>query len=210
MRRVLRLFQLESSINVTIGMVSRKLLTLNKTTEDFKMKSESHRVQYLAQGAVIAAIYTVLTLAAAAINLAYGPIQFRFSEALTILPVFTPAAVPGLALGCLLSNLWSGYGIPDMVFGTLATLLAAIATRMVRNIRIKSIPILAPLPPVLFNGVIVGLEIALLSPGGFVWAGFWSAALSVGLGELVVCFALGLPLAATLQKTGAVSKILRY
>jgi Predicted membrane protein len=160
------------------------------------------RTQYLAQGAVIAAIYTVLTLLAAALNLAYGPIQFRFSEALTILPIFTPAAVPGLAIGCLLSNIWSGYGAVDMIFGTLATLLAAIGTRMARNIRFKNIPFLAPLPPVLINAVIVGLEIAFLSPGGFVWAGFWSAALSVGAGELVVCYVLGLPLAAALEKSG--------
>ena len=166
------------------------------------MKTQMKRTQYLAQGAVIAAIYTVLTLLAAALNLAYGPVQFRFSEALTILPIFTPAAVPGLAVGCLLSNIWSGYGAADMIFGTLATLLAAIGTRMVRNIRFKNIPFLAPLPPVLINAVIVGLEIAFLSPGGFVWAGFWSAALSVGAGELVVCYVLGLPLAAALEKSG--------
>jgi len=80
---------------------------------------------------------------------------------------------------------------------------------MVRNICFKSIPILAPLPPVVFNGIIVGLEIAILSPGGFVWAGFLSAALSVGLGELVVCYALGLPLATALQKTGVSHKIFK-
>lgn len=171
------------------------------------MKSQSKRVQHMVQGAMIAAIYTVLTLMAAALNWAYGPVQFRFSEALTILPIFTPAAIPGLAIGCLLSNIWSGYGVLDMIFGTAATLLAAITTRMVRNIRFKSIPILAPLPPVLFNGVIVGLEIAILSPGGFVWSIFLSAALSVGVGELVVCYALGLPLAAALQKTGVDRKI---
>ncbi|HHV31545.1 QueT transporter family protein [Caproiciproducens sp. LBM24188] len=165
------------------------------------MKAQLTKTQYLAQGAVIAAIYTVLTLLAATLNLAYGPVQFRFSEALTILPIFTPAAVPGLALGCLLSNLWSNYGVADIVFGTLATLLATIGTRMVRNIRIKNIPILAPLPPVLFNAVIIGAEIAWFTPGGFLWAGFWSAFLSVGAGELVVCYALGLPLAAALEKT---------
>lgn len=173
------------------------------------MKTQTQRTQYLAQGAVIAAIYTVLTLLAAAVNLAYGPVQFRFSEALTILPIFTPAAVPGLALGCLLSNIWSGYGAADMIFGTAATLLAAIATRMVRNIRIKNVPYLAPFPPVLFNAVIVGLEISILSPGGFVWAGFWSAALSVGAGELVICYVLGLPLAAALERAGASGKIFR-
>lgn len=171
------------------------------------MNSQMRRTQYLVQGAVIAALYMVLTLLAAALNLAYGPVQFRFSEALTILPIFTPAAVPGLAIGCLLSNIWSGYGVPDMVFGTLATLLAAVGTRMLRNIRLKKIPYLAPLPPVLFNAVIVGLEIAFLSPGGFVWPGFWSAALSVGAGELIVCYVLGLPLAAALEK--ALAKYLK-
>jgi uncharacterized membrane protein len=173
------------------------------------MKKQTKRVQFLTQGAMIAAVYAVLTLLAAVVNLAYGPVQFRFSEALTILPIFTPAAIPGLALGCLLSNIWSGYGVADMVFGTAATLLAAIATRMVRNIRIRNIPFLAPLPPVLLNAVIVGLEISILSPGGFVWAGFLSAALSVGLGELVICYALGLPLAAALEQIGAKNKIFK-
>ncbi|MDF1496112.1 QueT transporter family protein [Caproiciproducens sp. CPB-2] len=171
------------------------------------MKNQSQRAQYLAQGAMIGAIYMVLTLLAALANLAYGPVQFRFSEALTILPAFTPAAVPGLAVGCLLANIWSGYGAADMVFGTLATLLAAVCTRMVRNIRIKNLPVLAPLPPVLFNAVIIGLEIAVLSTEGFSWVGFWAAALSVGAGELVICYGLGLPLAAALQKVGKRRKI---
>ena len=120
------------------------------------MKKQTRSAVFLAQGAMIAAIYTVLTLLAATMNLAYGPVQFRFSEALTILPMFTPAAVPGLTIGCLLSNIFSGYGAADMIFGTLATLLAAISTRMLRTVRIKDIPWLAPLPPVLFNAVIIG------------------------------------------------------
>lgn len=171
------------------------------------MRRNSQHLKYLVQGAMIAAIYTVLTLLAATANLAYGPVQFRFSEALTLLPVFTPAAVPGLAVGCLLSNIWSGYGVADMVFGTLATLLAAMVTRRLRNVRIKKVPFLAPLPPVLFNAVIVGLEIAVLSTQGFSWAGFWSAALSVGAGELVICCFLGLPLVAALQKVEEKRKI---
>lgn len=163
--------------------------------------------RYLAQGAMIAAIYTVLTLLAAAWGLAYGPVQFRFSEALTILPVFTPAAIPGLTLGCLLSNIFSGYGVYDMIFGTLATLLSAFATRWLRNIRFRRLPVLAPLPPVLFNALIVGAEIVCLSPTGFAWAAFWSTALSVGAGELAVCYILGLPLEAALEKTGAAAKL---
>jgi len=172
----------------------------------------SKNVRFLAQGAVIAALYAVLTYAAAAVNLAYGPVQFRFSEALTVLPVFTPAAVPGLTLGCFLSNLASPLGIVDWVFGTAATLLAALGTRAAAKAEIGGIPWLAPLPPVLANTVIVGLEVACLSDAGFAWANFsWAAfgagALSVGLGELAVCYVLGLPLLIALKKSGASDKI---
>lgn len=172
----------------------------------------SKKVRFLAQGAVIAALYAVLTYAAAAVNLAYGQVQFRFSEALTVLPVFTPAAVPGLALGCFLSNLASPLGVVDWVFGTAATLLAAVGTRMVAKVEVRGVPVLAPLPPVLANAVIVGLEVACLSDVGFAWANFsWAAfgagALSVGLGELAVCYVLGLPLLLALRKTGADQKI---
>ncbi len=174
----------------------------------------SKQIRFLAQGAVIAALYAVLTYAAAAMNLAYGGVQFRFSEALTVLPVFTPAAIPGLTLGCFLSNLASPLGVVDWVFGSLATLLAALFTRALNKVRVKNVPLLVPLPPVLCNAVIVGLEIACLSDatgafawGNFSWAAFGAAALSVGLGELVVCYVLGLPLILALQKTGASEKI---
>ena len=90
---------------------------------------------YLAQAGMIAAIYAALTYLAMALNLAYGSIQFRFSEALTILPIFTPAAVPGLAIGCLIGNLASPYPL-DLVFGTAASLIAALLTRAVRKVRI--------------------------------------------------------------------------
>ena len=175
------------------------------------MKS-SKQIRFLVQGAVIAALYTALTYAAAAMNLAYGGVQFRFSEALTILPVFTPAAVPGLVLGCFLSNLASPLGIVDWVFGTLATLLAALLTRAVKEVKVKGLPVLAPLPPVLMNALFVGLEIACLSDAGFSWATFsWAAfgaaALSVGVGELVVCYALGLPLWVMLHRMKAEESI---
>lgn len=163
---------------------------------------QNNRTQYVTTAALIAALYTVLTLAAASLGWAFGPIQFRFSEALTILPVFLPAAVPGLTVGCLLSNLFSGYGAADLVFGTLATLLAAAGTRWLRHVRVKGLPVLSALPPVLCNAVIVGAVIAFASPGGFVWPVFWTQALSVGAGELLVCVGLGLPLAAVLNKTG--------
>ena len=173
----------------------------------------SKQVRNLAQGAVIAALYAVLTYVAAAANLAYGPVQFRFSEALTVLPVFTPTAIPGLTLGCLLSNLASPLGMVDWVFGTAATLLAAIGTRAAAKVEWNGIPVLAPLPPVLANTVIVGLEVACLSDAGafawsnFSWAAFGAGALSVGLGEFAVCYVLGLPLLLALRRTGAADKI---
>ena len=167
----------------------------------------SARVQFLVQAAMIAALYTVLTLVAAMLNWAYGPVQFRFSEAMTVLPMFTPAAIPGLAVGCFLSNVWSNMGVMDMIFGTLATLLAAVATRAARHVRVKGIPVLAPLPPVVCNALIVGLEITLVSPGGFLWPAFLANALSVGAGELVVCYVLGLPLAILLDQLDAENKL---
>ena len=167
----------------------------------------SARVQFLVQAAMIAALYTVLTLVAAMLNWAYGPVQFRFSEAMTVLPMFTPAAIPGLAVGCFLSNVWSNMGVMDMIFGTLATLLAAVATRAARHVRVKGIPVLAPLPPVVCNALIVGLEITLVSPGGFLWPAFLANALSVGAGELVVCYVLGLPLAILLDRLDSENKL---
>ncbi len=174
----------------------------------------SQKARTLAQGAAIAALYAALTYAAAAVNLAYGPVQFRFSEALTVLPVLSPAAVPGLALGCFLSNLASPLGMVDWVFGTSATLLAAIGTRALRNVRIKGVPVLAPLPPVLCNAAIVGLEVSCLSGAGafawgnFSWAAFGAGALSVGAGQLCMCYLLGLPLLLALEKSKALGRVL--
>lgn len=170
-------------------------------------------VRFLTQAAMIAALYAVLTYAAAAVNLAYGAVQFRFSEALTVLPVFTPAAIPGLAVGCFLANLGSPLGLVDWIFGTGATLLAAVGTWMARKIQIKGVPVLAPLPPVVANVVLVGFELSCLSSAGtfalgnFTWAAFGASALSVGIGELVICYALGLPLLLALRKTGASQRL---
>lgn len=148
---------------------------------------------------VIAAAYTALTYISAAFGLAYGPIQFRISEALTILPLFTPAAIPGLTVGCLLSNLASFNPI-DLIFGTLATLLAAITTRALRHITVFKIPILSILAPVLFNAIIVGIEISIFYLGGFTLYGFLISALQVGLGELAVLSILGIPLTVGLTR----------
>ena len=152
---------------------------------------------------MIAAIYAAATYLSAVFGIAYGSIQFRFSEALTILSVFTPAAVPGLTVGCVLGNLTSPYGVWDIVFGSLATLLAAITARMLRKIRFKGFPVLSLLMPVIFNALIVGTEITFIFPTQEAsLAAFVIAALEVGAGELAVCLIGGIPLYFGIKKTG--------
>lgn len=151
--------------------------------------------QWIVQGALIGALYVVLTVAVAPIG--FGAVQFRISEALTILPLFTPAAVPGLFVGCIIANLigmFMGLNLAiDILFGSLATLLAAILTRGLRRIKVKGFPALSFLPPVVLNALIVGLELALFLPQDARVA-FWFAALTVGGGELAVVVVLGIPL----------------
>ena len=154
--------------------------------------------RYLTRAAVIAALYVVLTYLAGLMNLAYGPVQFRFSEALTVLPFLFPEAVPGLFVGCVVSNLISPYGALDLVVGSAATLLAALWTAKCGR------RWFAPMPPVVANAVLVGAMIAWYEAGfgaGFPLA-FAYNALTVGLGELVVCYALGLPLLKVLENRG--------
>lgn len=155
--------------------------------------------RYLVRAALIAAIYVTLTYLAGVMNLAYGPVQFRFSEALTVLPFLLPEAVPGLFVGCVVSNLLSPYGALDLVVGSLATLLAAFWTGRCRR------RALAPLPPVLCNAALVGAMLAWYETGfgaGFPPA-FGYNALTVGAGEAAVCYLLGLPLLKVLESRGA-------
>ena len=114
------------------------------------------KVLYLVHGAVIAALYVVLTMLANALGLANYAIQVRFSEALTILPVFTPAAIPGLFLGCIISNTMTGCMLLDIIFGSLATLIGAFGTYLLRNQN----KWLAPLPPIIANTIIVPFVLA--------------------------------------------------
>lgn len=147
---------------------------------------KNKNVLFLVQAAAIAALYVVLTWLANQLGLASGVIQVRFSEALTILPFFTAAAVPGLFLGCLLSNLLTGAVIWDIIFGSLATLIGAIFTYLLRRTKIKW---LAPLPPILANTVIVPwvLRFAYGSPDAI-----WYMTLTVGAGEIISCGILGM------------------
>ncbi len=147
------------------------------------MRTISKKTAYITQAALIAALYTVLTMIAAGFDLASGAIQVRFSEALTIMPFFTPAAIPGLTLGCLLSNILTGCALPDVIFGTLATLLGALGTYALRKNRF-----LCAVPPIVSNALIIPfvLTYAYHIPGGIPLF-----MLTVGLGELISCMGLG-------------------
>ena len=147
----------------------------------------------LTQGAMIAALYVVLTFIANLAGLASGVIQVRLSEALTILPVFTAAAVPGLAVGCVLANLLTGCAIWDVVFGSLATLIGAVGTRLLRG----QSPVLAVLPPILSN-IIVPLVLQRVYG---VEDAYWYLAMTVGAGEIISCGVLGLLLYRSLKNT---------
>jgi len=152
----------------------------------------NNKTSLLTQSGAIAAVYVLLTMLAAAMGLASGEIQLRLSEALTILPVFTPAAVPGLFIGCLLSNLLAGGVIWDVIFGSLATLLGAVGTRLLRKNRW-----LACLPPIFSNMIIIPfvLTYAYGLPGGIPWF-----MVTVGIGEILSCGLLGQLLWKALDK----------
>lgn len=144
-------------------------------------------VRFMVQAALIAAIYAVLTIAFA--PLSYGQIQVRFAEALTILPALTPAAIPGLFIGCVVANIFGGNGPIDIVFGSLATLLAAyLSYRMPKKW-------LVPLPPVIVNAIVVGFILNYLYQLPLVLSMVW-----VTLGELIACYVLGYPLLVLLDK----------
>ena len=134
----------------------------------------------------------MLTYVANMLGLANGAIQVRFSEALTILPYFTPAAIPGLAVGCLLSNILTGCALYDIIFGTLATLLGAVGTYMLRRIKW-----LAPLPPIIANTLIIPWVLMLVyqAPGTI-----WYFMLTVGAGEIISCGILGMLLLFALNR----------
>ena len=148
------------------------------------------KVLFIVQAAMIAAIYVVLTIVFAAFS--YGEVQVRISEALTILPYFTPAAIPGLFIGCLISNILGGCIAIDVICGSIATLIGAIGSYMLRKHKY-----LVPLPPIIANAIVVpfvlryGYGVALPIP---------FMMLTVGIGEIISCGVLGLILLTALYK----------
>ncbi len=151
----------------------------------------NQKVLSIVHASVIAALYVVLTFVANAFGLANHAVQVRFSEALTILPFFTPAAVPGLALGCLLSNILTGCALPDIIFGTLATLAGAFFTY-----RLRKNKWLAPVPPILANTMIVPFVLYYAYGIRPLWFSF----ITVGVGEIISCGVLGMILLNILSK----------
>ena len=172
------------------------------------MKSEKAR--RLTEAGVIAALYAGLTLVLPVAS--FGPVQFRLAEILTVLPAFTPAAVPGLTLGCLLAN---GFGLAvganlagawDLLVGTGATLFAALCAYALRNARLKTVPVWSAVPAVVFNTGLVGAELWLAVFGGEP-AALWLCLAQVGLGELVTAGVGGAVLAWTLSRSDLYKRI---
>ena len=155
-------------------------------------------VRDLTLAAMVAALYAVMSYFGNIFGLTFGPVQFRFAEALTVLPFLFPATVPGLFVGCLITNLLSPFGPLDVVVGSAATLLAALWTSRVRS------RWLAPLPPVICNGVLVGFTISWAQAGGFTEAlapAWIYNGITVAAGELGACYVLGLLLLNVLPRT---------
>ncbi len=150
----------------------------------------NNKVKYLTQAAVIGALYVALTLLFAPIS--YGEVQVRISEALTVLPFFTPAAIPGLFVGCILANLIGGSILVDVIFGSLATLLGAIGTYAIRKYRV-----LVPVPPIVSNTIIIPL---VLRFGYGVNLPVYLLGISIFAGEVVSCYVLGMILLLALNK----------
>lgn len=158
---------------------------------------KNQKVIFIVQAAMIAAIYVVLTFLANSLGLASGAIQIRLSEALTILPFFLPASIPGLFIGCFLSNLLTGGILVDVIFGSLTTLVAAFGTYALR----KHNKFLAPVPAIIANTIVVPI---ILIYGYGISAPIWSLMLTVGVGEVISCGILGMLLLFTLEKQKAI------
>jgi uncharacterized membrane protein len=151
------------------------------------------RTKYFIQAALIAAVYSVITLLFAPIS--YGIMQVRVSEALTILPYFTPAAIPGLFIGVVIANSYGGLGLLDIVFGSLATLIAAYLSYLLRKKRY-----LVPIPPIVINAVIIGIVLYYTFINTDDATPLFAIMGWVGLGQLLSCYGLGYPLMVLLDK----------
>lgn len=168
-------------------------------TERKSRKGSGDAVKKLARSGITAALYAVLTIVLQPIS--YGAVQCRVSEIFTLLPVFSSSSIPGLAVGCFAANIFSTVSPLDMIFGTAATIIAAILTRAFKNKRIFGIPLLSMLMPVIVNGLIIGAEITFFTDAAAGLTAFLASAGSVAAGELIPCVVLGIPFYQIIQKT---------
>lgn len=165
---------------------------------------KTNKLRQMVFAAMIAAVYAAVTLALS--PLSFANLQIRVSEAMTLLPVLFASSVPGVTLGCFLSNLFGAMmgvnvlGYLDCLFGTLATFAAAVLSRRFAHIRIKGIPWLSVLMPVIANGVVIGLELAYALMPNELLSGFVLFGLEVAAGELIAVSVFGIPLVRALEK----------
>ncbi len=179
------------------------------------MNNSLAKTKILVDTALVAALYATLTYVLAPIS--YGPLQIRFSEALTILPFFSSFSILGLTLGCVISNILSPYGILDLVLGSLATFIAAMITYKIGKSNLKYKRYLAPLPAVIVNGIIVGFLINISLPNGPIMSNLVGISinmkalvptmLSVAFSELIPCYLIGLPLLHVIEKNEMLKKL---
>lgn len=171
----------------------------------------NRNVKKIVLSGLIAAMYVVLTLLQNALlpGTTSAAVQFRASEALCVLALFTPAAVPGLTVGCIISNIFAGLGAIDLIVGPLASFLATLFMYLLRKKRAAGLPILSLICPALFNGLLVGAEIGLFfSEGEAFFAVFWTNAGLVALGELAVLFTLGIALFVAIEKNQRLNSLI--
>ncbi|MEM1485099.1 QueT transporter family protein [Oscillospiraceae bacterium PP1C4] len=175
------------------------------------MNKQNQSIRRMVIAAMIAAVYCAVSISM--LPLSFGAVQVRVAEALTLLPVFSPVAIWGVTLGCALTNA-IGFatganiiGVLDIFFGTAATLIAALLSYQMRNIRFGGLPVLSSIPPVLLNAVVIGGELTYVMSGGFQPQIFLINALQVGAGQMLSCCVLGLPLIWLFQRNGVDKKL---
>ena len=170
-------------------------------------------VPFLTRCGMIAALYFVISFLM--LPLAYGAVQVRFSEALTLLPVLTSTGIWGVTVGCILTNAYGVaaganiLGAVDVLLGSMTTLVAAVMSRCLRRYQWKKLPVLSAVPPVLLNALVIGGELTIAKMGQLVPAIFLINFLQVGLGQIIACFVLGLPMIHVLRQTGLADKLFK-
>ena len=161
------------------------------------------KLVFITTAAVIAALYVALTYICNALGLANGAIQLRFSEALCALCLFTPAAIPGLFAGCLLSNVLTGCALWDVVFGSVATLLGSLAAWLLRKMRFpKDFPVASLMMPVIANTLILPPVLKWCYPEDMAEMSVWFLVVTVFIGEFISCVVFGLILYKALDRAG--------